>query len=95
MMAHAIPDGRCRKGERLSRVNCWTPAGSYSIPAKLIFSVPAGLTGEYMLLDRLLILDVETDLLPLRIKYGINDRLPPDISIINVEEAHPKFHAQT
>jgi tRNA pseudouridine38-40 synthase len=39
-------------------------------------------------------LDVETDLLPLRIKYGINDRLPPDISIINVEEAHPKFHAR-
>jgi tRNA pseudouridine38-40 synthase len=39
-------------------------------------------------------LGVETDLLPLRIKYGINDRLPPDISIINVEEAHPKFHAR-
>lgn len=39
-------------------------------------------------------LDVETDLPVLRIKYGINDRLPPDISIINVEEAHPKFHAR-
>jgi tRNA pseudouridine38-40 synthase len=39
-------------------------------------------------------LGVETDLEPLRIKYGINDRLPPDISIIKVEEAHPKFHAR-
>jgi tRNA pseudouridine38-40 synthase len=39
-------------------------------------------------------LGVETDLELLRVKYGINDRLPPDISIINVEEAHPKFHAR-
>jgi tRNA pseudouridine38-40 synthase len=39
-------------------------------------------------------LGVETDLLPLKIKYGINDRLPPDICILNVEEAHPKFHAR-
>jgi len=39
-------------------------------------------------------LGVETDLVPLKIKYGINDRLPPDICIKNVEEAHPKFHAR-
>jgi len=39
-------------------------------------------------------LGVETDLVPMRIKYGINDRLPPDICIIHVEEAHPKFHAR-
>jgi tRNA pseudouridine38-40 synthase len=39
-------------------------------------------------------LDVVTDLAPLKIKYGINDRLPPDICIINVEEAHQKFHAR-
>jgi tRNA pseudouridine38-40 synthase len=39
-------------------------------------------------------LGVETDLAPLKIKYGINDRLPPDICVINVEEAHPKFHAR-
>jgi tRNA pseudouridine38-40 synthase len=39
-------------------------------------------------------LEVETELAPLRIRYGINDRLPPDICIINVEEAHPKFHAR-
>ncbi|TAL71547.1 MAG: tRNA pseudouridine(38-40) synthase TruA [Bacteroidetes bacterium] len=39
-------------------------------------------------------LGVDTDLLPLKIKYGINDRLPPDICVINVEEAHPKFHAR-
>jgi tRNA pseudouridine38-40 synthase len=39
-------------------------------------------------------LGVETDLVPLKIKYGINDRLPPDICIINVEEAHHKFHAR-
>jgi tRNA pseudouridine38-40 synthase len=39
-------------------------------------------------------LGVETDLIPLKIKYGINDRLPPDISIISVEEVHPKFHAR-
>jgi tRNA pseudouridine38-40 synthase len=39
-------------------------------------------------------LEVETDLPPLRLKYGINDRLPSDISVINVEEAHSKFHAR-
>ena len=39
-------------------------------------------------------LDVVTDLLPLKLKYGINDRLPPDICILNVEVAHPKFHAR-
>jgi tRNA pseudouridine38-40 synthase len=39
-------------------------------------------------------LDVRTELPPLRIKYGINDRLPSDISIINVEEADSKFHAR-
>jgi tRNA pseudouridine38-40 synthase len=39
-------------------------------------------------------LGVETGMELLRIKYGINDRLPPDISIIKVEEAHPKFHAR-
>jgi tRNA pseudouridine38-40 synthase len=39
-------------------------------------------------------LGVDTDIPLLKIKYGINDRLPPDICIINVEEAHPKFHAR-
>jgi tRNA pseudouridine38-40 synthase len=39
-------------------------------------------------------LGVETDLVTLKIKYGLNDRLPPDICIKNVEEAHPKFHAR-
>ena len=39
-------------------------------------------------------LEVDTDLVPLKIKYGINDRLPPDICITNVEEAHTKFHAR-
>lgn len=39
-------------------------------------------------------LDVSTDLTLLRIKYGLNDRLPPDISVINVEAAEPHFHAR-
>ena len=39
-------------------------------------------------------LEVDTDLIPLRIKYGINDRLASDISILKVEEADPKFHAR-
>ena len=38
--------------------------------------------------------DVQTDLPLLRIRYGINDRLPPDICILNVENADPKFHAR-
>jgi tRNA pseudouridine38-40 synthase len=38
--------------------------------------------------------EVETDLLPLKIKYGINDRLPPDICIVNVEPAEANFHAR-
>jgi tRNA pseudouridine38-40 synthase len=39
-------------------------------------------------------LDVETTLPLIRIKYGLNDRLPADISVISAEEAHPKFHAR-
>ncbi|MCJ7448741.1 MAG: tRNA pseudouridine(38-40) synthase TruA [Bacteroidales bacterium] len=39
-------------------------------------------------------LDVDTDLPSLRIKYGINDRLPPDICILNVEPVHAEFHAR-
>ena len=38
--------------------------------------------------------DLDTDLTPLRIKYGINDRLPPDICILNVEQVDNKFHAR-
>jgi tRNA pseudouridine38-40 synthase len=39
-------------------------------------------------------LDVQTDLPLLRIRYGINDRLPPDICILNVENADTNFHAR-
>jgi tRNA pseudouridine38-40 synthase len=39
-------------------------------------------------------LEVKTDLSPLKIKYGINDRLASDIGIINVETASPGFHAR-
>jgi tRNA pseudouridine38-40 synthase len=39
-------------------------------------------------------LEVTTDLPLIRIRYGINDRLPPDISIINVEQADDHFHAR-
>jgi tRNA pseudouridine38-40 synthase len=39
-------------------------------------------------------LEVVTDLPPLKVKYGINDRLPADISIISVSEAEPGFHAR-
>lgn len=39
-------------------------------------------------------LEAKTDLPLLRIKYGINDRLPPDISVLNVENAESSFHAR-
>jgi tRNA pseudouridine38-40 synthase len=39
-------------------------------------------------------LDVSTDLPPIRIRYGINDRLPSDICIVNAENADPDFHAR-
>jgi tRNA pseudouridine38-40 synthase len=38
--------------------------------------------------------EVDTDLPPLKIKYGINDRLPPDICILNVEPVEINFHAR-
>lgn len=38
--------------------------------------------------------DIDTDLTPLRIKYGINDRLPPDICVMNVEPVENDFHAR-
>jgi len=39
-------------------------------------------------------LEVQTDLPALRIRYGLNDRLPPDISIIDVAPAEADFHAR-
>jgi tRNA pseudouridine38-40 synthase len=39
-------------------------------------------------------LDVNTDLAPLRLKYGLNDNLPPDITILNTEIVSPEFHAR-
>lgn len=39
-------------------------------------------------------LEVETEIVPLRIKYGINDRLPPDITILDVAPADAHFHAR-
>lgn len=39
-------------------------------------------------------IDADTELPLLRIKYGINDRLPADINIISVEEADKSFNAR-
>lgn len=39
-------------------------------------------------------LDVETDHTPVRIKYGINDRLPHDICIVDIVSADKQFHAR-
>lgn len=39
-------------------------------------------------------LDVDADMPLLKIKYGINDRLPPDICILDVEQAESNFHAR-
>lgn len=39
-------------------------------------------------------LEASSDLVPLRIRYGINDRLPHDISILNVEKVQEGFHAR-
>ena len=39
-------------------------------------------------------LDIVTDLVPLKLKYGINDRLPPDVCILNVEKVDDKFYAR-
>jgi len=39
-------------------------------------------------------LEADTGLEPLKIRYGINDRLPPDICILNVEPAVDNFHSR-
>ena len=39
-------------------------------------------------------LDVRTMLAPEIIKLKLNDLLPPDINILEVEKTHPKFHAR-
>ncbi len=31
---------------------------------------------------------------PFRVAFGLNDRLPPDINVLRVERAHPRFHAR-
>ena len=39
-------------------------------------------------------LDANTKLSPLMLRYKLNDNLPATISIINIEEVGPKFHAR-
>lgn len=45
-------------------------------------------------LEQIAHLDVQTDLSPQRIQYGLNDKLPHDINVLLVEPASPKFHAR-
>jgi len=64
-------------------------------PGKTLDVFGAGRTdGGVHAIGQVAHLEVETDLPVLRIKYGINDRLPPDICVINVETASPVFHAR-
>ena len=93
-MVHATRDGRCRKAEKLFRVRFLMPAGNYLKQDEIDIFGAGRTDGGVHALGQVAHLEVETDLLPLKIKYGINDRLPPDICITNVEEAHPKFHAR-
>lgn len=39
-------------------------------------------------------LDINTSLSTEKIKFGLNDYLPPDINILSVEKANKKFHAR-
>ncbi|HYF02048.1 MAG TPA: tRNA pseudouridine(38-40) synthase TruA [Patescibacteria group bacterium] len=39
-------------------------------------------------------LDIRTQLAPHVIRLKVNDNLPADVSILNVEKAHPNFHAR-
>ncbi|OWY21518.1 tRNA pseudouridine(38-40) synthase TruA [Sphingobacteriales bacterium UPWRP_1] len=39
-------------------------------------------------------LEVNTTLPPLQIRYRLNDLLPADIAILQVEKTHPQFHAR-
>jgi tRNA pseudouridine38-40 synthase len=39
-------------------------------------------------------LDVQTDLPLLQVRYKLNDALPQDINILDIEKANPKFHAR-
>jgi tRNA pseudouridine38-40 synthase len=39
-------------------------------------------------------LDVRTMLAPEIIRMKVNDQLPPDINILDVEKTHPRFHAR-
>ena len=94
MMVHAIPGGRCRKAENQFREKSLMPAGNCSEVNRLICTVPEEQIEGFTQQDRWLTSILQTDLSLLRIRYGINDRLPPDICILNVENADPSFHAR-
>ena len=93
-MEPAIPDGRCKKAEKRSRERLLDACRELFKNEEIDLFGAGRTDGGVHALGQVAHLGVETDLPPLRIKYGINDRLPPDICIINVEEAHPKFHAR-
>ncbi len=39
-------------------------------------------------------LDIGTAMEPFRVAFGLNDHLPPEINVLSVERAHPRFHAR-
>ena len=86
--------GRCRKDLNLFRVRsfdaCRELFGGSAIDLFGAGRTDSGVhaTGQVAHLD------AQTDLPLIRIKYGINDRLPSDICILNVEDADPEFHAR-
>ncbi len=45
-------------------------------------------------LEQIAHLEIDTDLSPQRIQYGLNDKLPHDINVLLIEPASPKFHAR-
>ena len=94
MMVPVTRAGKCRKVEKPFRVRYSMPAGDL-VKNDNIDVYGAGRTdGGVHAIGQVAHLDIVTDLVPLKIKYGINDRLPPDICILNVEQADPKFHAR-
>lgn len=45
-------------------------------------------------LEQVAHLEVQTQVPPLNVKFKLNDNLPSDINVLQVEKIHPKFHAR-
>lgn len=83
-----------QKGEKTIQGACFDACKELFTGKKFEFYGSGRTDAGVHALEQVAHLDVDTELTPQRIQFGLNDHLPYDINILLVEPASPRFHAR-